>query len=229
MHMRWIGVALAAALLVAGCQSPATEDHDTASVEKPTESRPASAGDAEPLRLDSDEAAALLGIDPPAKKTSGDGPLTLDGDEAAALLGLDDGTTEGTDTASNGKVADNSRCLVCHGNFEDEELSVWHAKHDVGCEECHGASDSHCDDENNITPPEIMFPKDEIDPACRVCHDETKVVDNALFCLHVLTPEEKGKMCTDCHGNHRMSVRTVRWDKKTGKLLKGGWMEESEK
>ncbi|MBL7141380.1 MAG: cytochrome c3 family protein [Planctomycetes bacterium] len=221
-------MALAAAALV-GCQTSATEDHDNPSVAQPTESRPASAGDAEPLRLDSNEAAALLGVEPAAKKKAGDGPLTLDGGEAAALLGLGEGDAKATDDTASGKIADNTRCLVCHGNFEDEELCVTHARHDVGCEKCHGPSDEHCDDENNITPPEIMYPKDEIDPACRVCHDETKVVDNALFCLHVLTPAEKDKRCTDCHGNHRMSVRTVQWDKKTGKLLQGGWMEESEK
>jgi len=200
MHMRWIGVMLAAALLGAGCQTSATDDHDTASVEKPAQSHPASAADAE--------------------------PLTLDGAEAADLLGSDAGNTNpGTQTAS----ADNSRCLVCHGNFQDEELCVWHAKHNIGCEKCHGPSDAHCDDENNITPPQIMYPRDEIDDACHVCHDKDKVSSSDLFCLHILTPKEKGKVCTDCHGNHRMAVRTVRWDKKTRKLIEGGWMEESEK
>ena len=28
--------------------------------------------------------------------------------------------------------------------------------------------------------------------------------------------------CTDCHGDHRLRLRTVRWDKKTGKLLRSG-------
>lgn len=27
-------------------------------------------------------------------------------------------------------------------------------------------------------------------------------------------------VCTDCHGNHRLKIRSVRWDKKTGKLLR---------
>jgi hypothetical protein len=26
-------------------------------------------------------------------------------------------------------------------------------------------------------------------------------------------------VCTDCHGDHRMKVRTIIWDKKSGKLL----------
>ena len=27
-------------------------------------------------------------------------------------------------------------------------------------------------------------------------------------------------ICTDCHGQHRMKVRTRVWDKETGKLIK---------
>ena len=28
------------------------------------------------------------------------------------------------------------------------------------------------------------------------------------------------KTCTDCHGNHRLATRTIRWDKTTRQLLK---------
>ncbi|MHC4743278.1 MAG: multiheme c-type cytochrome, partial [Planctomycetota bacterium] len=59
----------------------------------------------------------------------------------------------------SGPVADNSRCYVCHMNFDGEGLSAMHAKHDVSCEDCHGASDEHCSDEDNITPPDKMFAK----------------------------------------------------------------------
>jgi formate-dependent nitrite reductase cytochrome c552 subunit len=31
--------------------------------------------------------------------------------------------------------------------------------------------------------------------------------------------------CTDCHGNHRLKLRSVRWDKKTGILLPGNKSE----
>ena len=29
----------------------------------------------------------------------------------------------------------------------------------------------------------------------------------------------KSLVCTSCHGEHRLPVRTVRWDRKTGKLV----------
>jgi hypothetical protein len=187
----------------------------------------------EPLTLDSDEAARLLGVEPdkPSSSGGGDGPLMLDSDEAARLLGggADETPAPKAATGKEDKTEANARCFVCHGNFDGEELSVTHARNGVGCEDCHGASDAHCSDENNITPPEIMFPKEEIDPACRVCHDESKTADGHLICLHILTTDEKDKRCTDCHGKHAMPVRTVRWNKKTGELLRGGWMEEAEK
>ena len=34
-----------------------------------------------------------------------------------------------------------------------------------------------------------------------------------------MTEEEQKKVCTDCHGAHRMAQRSVRWDKVTGKVL----------
>jgi hypothetical protein len=32
--------------------------------------------------------------------------------------------------------------------------------------------------------------------------------------------DPKRIVCTDCHGEHRMKVRTVLWDKKSGTLLR---------
>jgi hypothetical protein len=29
----------------------------------------------------------------------------------------------------------------------------------------------------------------------------------------------KDKVCTDCHGSHKLKVRTRMWDKETGKLI----------
>ena len=47
-------------------------------------------------------------------------------------------------------------------NFEDEELAVVHAHNGIGCTKCQGQSAAHCDDENNVTPPDIMSPKEAI-------------------------------------------------------------------
>jgi hypothetical protein len=107
-----------------------------------------------------------------------------------------------------GPVADNNRCYVCHLNFDGEKLTGMHAKHDVGCEDCHGASDKHCGDEDNITPPDKMFAREAVNDFCKSCHPNGKLGGDK-------------KYCTECHGDeHRMEHRTRRWDKQTGELLK---------
>ncbi len=126
------------------------------------------------------------------------------------LLLLDDNAQ----TAAGG--ADNSRCHVCHINFAMEKLAVTHARANIGCEHCHGESDAHCGDEDNITPPEIMYPESKIDAACLKCHgDRMKMTTKHKA---VLAGTLK-KTCTGCHGEHRMSHRTRRWNKETGELI----------
>jgi len=107
---------------------------------------------------------------------------------------------------SSGPVADNSRCYVCHINFDGEALTVMHAKRDVGCEDCHGASNAHCSDEDNITPPDRMFAKAAINSFCKGCHPNAKLGGGKEYCV-------------ECHGKHRMEHRTRKWDKETGKLI----------
>ena len=120
--------------------------------------------------------------------------------------------------ASEGPVADNSRCHVCHINYADERIAVAHAQANIGCEKCHGACDAHCGDENNITPPDIMYPKEKINPSCHACHPKDELVPafHAGFLLAGNTDEQ---CCTDCHSEHRLAYRTRRWDKSTGKLI----------
>jgi len=122
------------------------------------------------------------------------------------LLLLEDGDDTQEAGEPDGPVADNSRCHVCHINFSREWLSVTHAKNDVGCEDCHGSSDKHCSDEDNITPPDKMFAKEAINSFCKGCHPDGKLAGGKKYCV-------------DCHGKHVMEHRTRRWDKKTGKLL----------
>lgn len=127
--------------------------------------------------------------------------------EAEPLLLLEDASDSNESDASSGPVADNSRCYVCHTNFDGEKLTAMHAKHEVGCEDCHGASDKHCGDEDNITPPDKMFAKEAINDFCKSCHPNGKLGGDK-------------KYCTECHGDeHRMEHRTRRWDKKTGELI----------
>jgi hypothetical protein len=119
--------------------------------------------------------------------------------------------------------ADNSRCHVCHINYDEEELALNHELWGVSCESCHGASDAHCSDENNITPPDIMYSKASINPSCMKCHPKDEIIEEGHHMPLLLGTATQMKYCTDCHGReHRVAVRMVQWDKKTGKLLGTG-------
>ncbi len=132
----------------------------------------------------------------------------------APLLLEDEPLTLSTEPAARAAPeADNSRCHVCHINYAMEELAVSHAKANVGCETCHGASNAHCSDEDNITPPDVIFAKAAIRPACMKCHAE-------LTDSHAPGGATDNKVCTDCHGKHRLAVRTRTWDKETRALIK---------
>ena len=123
-------------------------------------------------------------------------------------------------SATAGAPADNSYCLVCHANFKTEKLSFNHQKHGVGCEKCHGPSDRHSADEDGLTPPEIMFAKENIKSACTKCHSENKLRTVDEHSEAFAKDPAKVKTCTACHGEHRMAARTRVWDKTTGKLIK---------
>jgi hypothetical protein len=117
-----------------------------------------------------------------------------------------------------GPVADNSRCHVCHMNYEDEEMAVLHARANIGCEQCHGPCDAHCSDEDNVTPPDIMYPRQKINSSCMACHPKQDIEIEPHEPLFDGTATEN-KYCTDCHGNHRLGYRTRRWNKATGELI----------
>jgi hypothetical protein len=144
---------------------------------------------------------------PPA---GGSPPLLLSGD--APLL-LDD--DPGTNAPTGG--ADNSRCQVCHLNFMQEALTVGHAKTNIGCATCHGPCDAHIADESwasggNGTAPDTMFPRGRIYAACITCHKPeqvfVKVEKHQPFWWTIAYQE---KVCTDCHGQHRMVNRKCKW------------------
>jgi len=137
-----------------------------------------------------------------------DEPLLLD-DEP--LLLLDDGPDE---DSSNGSMADNSRCFVCHINYMDEDIAVTHARVNMGCANCHGDCDEHIADESwasggNGTPPGIMYPLSKINPFCMGCHPRDKIDTEQHKPLFAGTIKEK--YCTDCHGNHRLVNRKCKW------------------
>ncbi len=115
--------------------------------------------------------------------------------------------------------ADNSRCHVCHINYELEEVAVTHAKAGIGCEACHGFCDDHCDDEDNAKPPDRMYPPARVNPFCMQCHPTVKLVDVTEHKPALASIRAGKARCTGCHGDHVMDERIVRWDKATGRLL----------
>ncbi|MFO0887752.1 MAG: cytochrome c3 family protein [Isosphaeraceae bacterium] len=156
--------------------------------------------------------------DAPATKPP---PLELDADEPLLL------EAPASPAAAKGKPAvDNSACLVCHVNFKKEALASSHAAHGVACSKCHGPSVAHRNDEANIIPPDVMFATEVIDGSCARCHDghdvEPRAVIGKFLEKNPGTTDLSSLVCTRCHGEHRLSVRTVRWDRQTGKLLAGG-------
>ena len=143
-------------------------------------------------------------------------PLVIDTDEPLLLEEPKDNVRPDKPVAPS--VAENSACYVCHENLQTEELVTQHAAGDTGCVDCHGKSYDHRNDENNTTPPDVMFPRGNIDAACLECHEThdapaAKVVAR----LHERAPrlsESEQLVCTDCHGFHRLPHRTVVWDRR---------------
>ena len=157
-----------------------------------------------------------------AESAGGPPPLVVDSD--APLL-LDEPTEE--QRASTVMVTqaaiENAACFVCHANYRSESLANDHAGANVGCAGCHGQSFAHRNDENNTTPPETMYSADKIDSLCQDCHIFHDVPPSKVVALWAKRNPDKTDpdkiVCIDCHGDHRMKVRTIIWDKKTGKLL----------
>ena len=130
-------------------------------------------------------------------------------------------------SSKNEPFTANQFCAACHYGFGNEELARTHERAGIGCERCHGESERHRSDEDNITPPEIMYPKQRINPTCMMCHprNEIKHVSSHNNLLSgaetIFDTYVSRKNCTDCHAtDHRIKVRSIRWNKATGELIK---------
>jgi len=123
----------------------------------------------------------------------------------------------------------NQFCSACHYGFSDEQLARTHESAGIGCERCHGESERHRSDENNITPPEIMYPKAKINPTCMMCHPRHEIrhvashkelLSGAKTVFDSAEESDNRIYCTDCHAReHRINFRTIRWNKQTGELI----------
>jgi hypothetical protein len=177
------------------------------------------------LRLDSPRAQQLVGGPQEQEK-----PLLLGSGEAMDLLGgtekIVTGTAESSDHVNEQFASDESSmsyyvmCNDCHMDYIGEPLALVHAKAGMSCDSCHGRSRAHYSDESNTTPPDKMFPADKIDPFCQGCHHSHDVPAGKVVALWMKRKSDRTNpdtiVCTDCHGEHRMKVRTIIWDKETG-------------
>lgn len=149
--------------------------------------------------------------------------------EVEKIVGEQAATTEPVERIAEKEVfVANEFCSACHYGFDEEELAANHRKAGIGCERCHGESERHRSDEANVTPPEIMYPKDKINPTCMMCHPRHEIKHVKSHDLFLAgadtifdTDSDSPKLyCTTCHAKkHRINVRSVRWNKATGELL----------
>jgi hypothetical protein len=142
----------------------------------------------------------------PKSSTSNPGSET-----GSKLLLLDDESGNDNNAASEG--ADNRRCHVCHMDFAKEKIAVKHARAGIGCSKCHGESDEHIADESwamggTGTAPDIMFSRSQIIESCMKCHSKEAIGE----ARHKEVLSGTGdKVCTDCHGKHKMANRRFQW------------------
>jgi hypothetical protein len=150
-------------------------------------------------------------------------PLIVDAD-APLLLAEPRDAENVSASASTPAAAENAACFVCHANYAEEPVVRSHAAANVACAHCHGKSHPHCNDENHRTPPDKMFSADEIRSFCGKCHPTHDVPAEKLSERRIQrglnVNNDQALVCTDCHGDHRLTRRSVRWDKKTGRLIR---------
>lgn len=112
------------------------------------------------------------------------------------------------------QVTDNSTCMVCHMDFQFEDLSQTHEVAGVPCARCHGFSAAHQMDEMSATTPDFLFGRKEIPGLCSACHEDGHANPDAVDAFR---EQWRGKqrpngrsvaadsVCTDCHGNHAIA------------------------
>jgi hypothetical protein len=152
---------------------------------------------------------------PPLLALEEDEPLLL---EEPAAHGAEGGAIQAQHDTSI-----NARCYVCHVNFKQDPFVQWHVNKNIGCVKCHGESREHIADEANLTPPEVMYWPSRVGFGCYWCHPRHDVpARDVLARWHELGLDQakpQRVLCTECHGAHRLRVRTIVWDKRTGALL----------
>jgi len=136
-----------------------------------------------------------------------------------------------TEFLANSHAKANVGCFNCHGessahqndenNITAPETLYSADKIDPLCRSCHKTHD--------ISPRKIIADylkkkSEKANTSCKGCHESDDVPPEKVVTrwkeqgFEETNPEKI--VCTDCHGDHRMKVRTIIWDKKSGKLLR---------
>lgn len=110
----------------------------------------------------------------------------------------------------------NSLCYTCHLGLQHEAITAKHVVKGVTCISCHGPSVEHMHDEMQVTTPDRLFGRGEVDEMCRVCHEGHRDASK----VEMFQEEWQGKtrpngrvitemsICTDCHGTHNYIIES---------------------
>jgi hypothetical protein len=104
----------------------------------------------------------------------------------------------------------NALCYTCHLGLQREAITADHIAAGITCRSCHGLSVEHMHDEMQVTSPDRLFGRGEVDKMCSACHeghaDAKKVEVFRKRWLGKTRPNgrviTKASVCTDCHGSH---------------------------
>ena len=114
------------------------------------------------------------------------------------------------------KSDDNALCYTCHLGLQHEAITAPHAVQGVTCRSCHGPSVEHMHDEMQVTKPDRLFGRGEVNGMCSTCHEAHTDVKK----VEAFRDEWLGKtrpngrvitttsICTDCHGTHNYIIKS---------------------
>jgi hypothetical protein len=122
-------------------------------------------------------------------------------------------------------------CVNCHGdsfahrndenNTTPPETMYPADKIDPFCQGCHEAHDVSA---KKIIATWMKEKAKKPNTTCEGCHKDDDVPPEKVVARwkkrNIDNADPTTIVCTDCHGQHRMKVRTVIWDKETGELLR---------
>ena len=125
----------------------------------------------------------------------------------------------------------NVGCVNCHGdsfahrndenNTTPPETMYPYERIDPFCQGCHDAHDISA---RKIIAAWVKQKAKKPDVTCEGCHKEDDVPPEKVVTrwkeLGIDKSDPAVIVCTDCHGDHRIKVRTVIWDKESGELLR---------